>query len=64
MKILLNGVVTDCDARSLSDLVDLLAPGPGSAVARNGVVVPRGEVASTRLAEGDVVEVVSAVAGG
>jgi sulfur carrier protein len=34
------------------------------AVARNGEVVPRGEWETTRLAAGDEVEVLAAVAGG
>jgi sulfur carrier protein len=34
------------------------------AVARNGEVVPRGEWATTALAEGDEVEILAAVAGG
>ena len=34
------------------------------AVARNGEVVPRGEWATTTLADGDEVEILAAVAGG
>ncbi|MDT0264952.1 sulfur carrier protein ThiS [Streptomyces sp. DSM 44915] len=37
---------------------------PGIAVARNEAVVPRGEWAGTTLAEGDRVEVLTAVQGG
>ncbi len=38
--------------------------GRGCAVALNGVVVPRAQLAARRLADGDVVEVVTAVQGG
>lgn len=37
---------------------------PGTAVARNGEVVPRREWAATRLGEGDRLEVLDAVGGG
>ena len=37
---------------------------PGTAVARNGEVVPRRQWAGTRLVEGDSVEVLHAVGGG
>lgn len=36
----------------------------GIAVARNGVVVPRTQHATTVLGEGDVIEIVEAVQGG
>jgi sulfur carrier protein len=45
-------------------IVDLLNERVGSAIAVNGEVVPRGEHASTRLEDGDVVEIVTAVQGG
>ncbi|MEQ4524121.1 sulfur carrier protein ThiS [Nocardioides kribbensis] len=63
-------VVLNGEARSLDDtttLAELLAPtgaGRGCAVAVNGVVVPRAQLADRRLADGDVVEVVTAVQGG
>jgi sulfur carrier protein len=45
-------------------VADLLPPMTGVAVALNGTVVPRHRLAVTPLAEGDVVEVVTAVQGG
>jgi sulfur carrier protein len=37
---------------------------PGVAVARNGAVIPRRDLANTPIAEGDRVEIVRAVQGG
>ncbi len=62
MHVILNGVVRETDAATLADLLGPL-PG-GRAVAVGGEVVPRGEHADLALAEGDVVDVVEAVAGG
>ena len=45
-------------------VADLLPPMTGVAVAVNGTVVPRHRLAVTPLAEGDVVEIVTAVQGG
>jgi sulfur carrier protein len=45
-------------------IVDLLNERTGSAIAVNGEVVPRAEHATTRLEDGDVVEIVTAVQGG
>ena len=62
MRLILNGVPLDADATTLLDLV---GPLPGAeAVAVNQQVVPRAEHGSHRLADGDVVDVVRAVAGG
>lgn len=62
MRLTLNGVPLDADAPTL---VDLVGPLPsGHAVAVNGEVVPRAHHPTRRLADGDVVEVVTAVAGG
>ncbi len=47
---------------TVADLVD--ADARGVAVAVNGVVVPRGAHATTPLADGDRVEIVTAVQGG
>ncbi|TNM36618.1 sulfur carrier protein ThiS [Nocardioides albidus] len=55
------------DAATVADLLERRlgdARPHGVAVAVNGEVVPRGEWASYPLAEGDVVEVVTAVQGG
>lgn len=62
MRLTLNGALLDADATTLLDLVGPL-PG-GEAVAVNHEVVPRAEHGSHRLADGDVVDVVRAVAGG
>ena len=56
-------------ARSLSELTtigDLVASQPNRslAVAVNGAVVPRSAHATTSLQDGDIVEIVTAVAGG
>lgn len=47
---------------TVADLVP--ADARGLAVALNGVVVPRGAHATTTLADGDLVEIVTAVQGG
>jgi len=50
---------------TVSDLVSLWCPSPdGIAVARNREVVPRSEWPSTPLSPRDVVEIVTAAAGG
>jgi sulfur carrier protein len=58
----LNGAVRDTDALTLLDLVGPLPD--GHAVAVNHEVVPRAEHGTRLLADGDVVDVVTAVAGG
>ncbi len=63
MKIILNGDLTDVvGATTVADLLG--GDRGGRAVAVNGVVVRRAEHATTELADGDVVEVVTAVQGG
>ena len=62
MRLTLNGVPLDADATTLLDLVGPLPR--GEAVAVNHQVVPRAEHGRRRLCDGDVVEVVRAVAGG
>ena len=62
MRLTLNGVALDAEGRTVADLVGPLPD--GHAVAVNQEVVPRSEHASHPLADGDVVEVVTAVAGG
>ncbi|MCX6400240.1 MAG: sulfur carrier protein ThiS [Propionibacteriales bacterium] len=54
-------------AATVADLLTRLFDDPrphGIAVAVNGEVVPRGDWAGWRLADGDAVEVVTAVSGG
>lgn len=67
MELTLNGSRRSYDgAPTVADLVAEVLGGPvgGSAVAVNGEVVPRAAHAGTALADGDVVEVVTAVQGG
>ena len=62
MRIIHNGEAHDTDAVTLGELLGPLSA--GSAVAVNGEVLRRAEVAVRRLRSGDRVEVVTAVAGG
>ena len=62
MNLTINGATTESSAATVGELLGPLPP--GYAVALNGEVVPRGEHGSRVLADGDVVEVVTAVAGG
>ena len=63
MTIIVNGEAREIGPGAV--VADLLPPGPcGIAVALNEAVVPRAEHATTVLAEGDVVEIVTAVQGG
>lgn len=62
MRLTLNGVALDADAATLIDLVGTLPH--GQAVAVNHEVVPRAEHQGRLLVDGDVVDVVTAVAGG
>ena len=66
MKIRVNGSAVDvAEGWSVADLVRARTDEQRRvAVARNGEVVPRGEWEATPLAEGDLVEVLAAVAGG
>lgn len=62
MRLTLNGELLEVDDPTLADLVGPLPA--GHAVAVNGEVVPRAAVVDRRLSDGDVVDVVTAVAGG
>ncbi|HEY3877759.1 MAG TPA: sulfur carrier protein ThiS [Trebonia sp.] len=64
--VTVNGDPLDLTAgTTLAELVARLAPSPrGIAAAVDGAVVPRGAWPDTRLADGTVVEVVTAVQGG
>lgn len=66
MTILLNGETTDLHegARLTDAVATLTAAATGIAVAVDGEVVPRSQWSSTPLADGAVVEVVTAVQGG
>jgi sulfur carrier protein len=64
MKITLNGDAAALDGpTSVADLV-AAQPKHSMAVAVNGAVVPRSAHATTFVTDGDVVEIVTAVAGG
>lgn len=62
MHLTLNGAAHVADATTLLELVGPLPD--GHAVAVNHEVVPRAEHGTRLLADGDVVDVVTAVAGG
>ncbi len=62
MNLTINGATTESSAATVGQLLGPLPP--GHAVAVNGQVVPRAEHDSRVLADGDVVDVVTAVAGG
>ncbi len=68
MKLTVNGEVRQFDAATtIAELVRALGRDPqqaGTAIARNGGVVPRRDWAATELHDGDAVEVVVAVGGG
>jgi sulfur carrier protein len=63
--IVVNGEATQVpDGCTVADLVSKVASGPGVAVARNDDVVPRSAWACAILADGDQVEILTAVQGG
>nr|WP_235818976.1 sulfur carrier protein ThiS [Halomonas massiliensis] len=70
MKIRLNGEPYSLESRrdtpaSAADLVDQLGLGGRRvAVEVNEAIVPKSQLANTRLAEGDQVEIVHAIGGG
>ena len=66
MTVTVNGTTRDLPSGvTLADVVGQLAPSPkGVAAAVNGEVVPRRAWPDTPLADGSVIEVVTAVQGG
>jgi sulfur carrier protein len=66
VKVIVNGIGRDLpDSASVADAAALLTSrAEGIAVALNDSVVPRAEWAATPLADGDRVEVLTAVQGG
>ena len=66
MELIVNGECRDvADASTVADLMTSAgATGRGSAIAIDGVVVPRSEWPTRRLTEGVRVELVHAVQGG
>ena len=68
MRIELNGREVDLpDGATVRDAAEAAGVGEvgrGVAVALDGEVVPRGEIESTELSEGQQVEVVAAIGGG
>ncbi len=68
MQLVVNAVAADVDdAATIADIVrgltDVAEP-RGVAVALNGSVVPRADWAATRPADGDTIDVLTAVQGG
>jgi sulfur carrier protein len=70
MKLTVNGQPRECDAATLADLwrsetTDLeLAEPRGFAISLNGAVVRRTAWATTRMHDGDAVEIIRAMSGG
>jgi sulfur carrier protein len=65
MKLTVNGQTRDIDATTLAQLLDAELPSTqGVAAAVDGEVVPRAEWSAFRLADGNAVEVLTAVQGG
>jgi sulfur carrier protein len=66
MKLQLNGKLQEVqESESLLDLLGVLhLPAKAVLIERNGHPVPRTEFATTRIAEGDSLEIVRMVAGG
>ncbi|MXZ75417.1 MAG: sulfur carrier protein ThiS [Gemmatimonadetes bacterium] len=66
MNVTVNGTSRQLpEATSIADLLkELGVATEGTAVALNGAVVPRKEHGTAMLADGDVLEVIRAVAGG
>jgi sulfur carrier protein len=66
MKIFVNGEPRDAAPGTTLEalLTELAIRRDGTAVARNGDVVPRSALATTPLADGDTLEIIVAVAGG
>jgi sulfur carrier protein len=62
MHVTLNGTVVAVSESAT--VADLAGAAQGCAVAVNGAVVPRDRHTTTRLADGDEVEIVTAVQGG
>ena len=54
----------DATVASIATLMSIATEARGVAVALDGVVVPRGQWGSTRLTDGALLEVVTAVQGG
>ena len=66
VQVLVNGIARQVTpGASLADLVAELSPSTaGVAVAVDALVVPRGDWPTSRLADGDRVEIVTAMQGG
>ncbi len=66
VKATINGEIHELpDGTTVAQLLEQLgAPRSGIAVARNARVVRRAEFETQRLADGDLVEIIKAVAGG
>ena len=70
MRLTVNGQERECDAKTLAELwqretegLDGTSP-RGFAISHNGIVVRRTAWPTTRLADGDTVEIIRAISGG
>ena len=70
MKLIVNGQARDCEAANLAELwrcetAELAISEPrGFAISLNGAVVRRAAWPTTRVRDGDAVEIIRAVSGG
>ena len=64
MQLTLNGKLHQFEGATIRELLDQLGLHGRLAVEVNQEIVPKGEHAAYRLAEGDVVEIVHAIGGG
>ncbi len=65
MRLLVNGVFQDSDAATLADLLQSLDLAKSAvATALNGSFIRRDERATTKLQEGDSIEIVAPMQGG
>ena len=65
MKLIVNGRASDSEADTVRDLItELDLTGRAVAVEVNKTLVPRREHETTKLSDGDVIEIVTLVGGG
>ena len=65
MQVSVNGQIEEIEAQSLDSYLDSkLLLGRRIAVELNGEIVPKSQLSSVMLVDGDVLEIVSAIGGG
>ncbi len=65
MQVSVNGQIEEIEAQSLDSFLDSkLLLGRRIAVELNGEIVPKSQLSSVMLVDGDVLEIVSAIGGG